>query len=256
MKRNLWSLIFCCVVVINFQLSSFGQDDANQEPLDNGRGSVIEKPAVPIPPTKSDVLNDTTPEAYRPSDYASALELNLLFRNRNVQKEIQLTREQAQELRKIHEEMVDSTRQLQAQLRGSTELRGDGSDLDQRARYSGDQSLLEDELAFRQAKFHRKMKEVLLPDQRKWLSQAVMQFRVRKTSEENQSVLMNEYLVEELRITTEQFNEMQEIVKKSEQDLKEVITKHRAATQNDLLKVLNQQQRDAFEEIFSRKIDF
>ena len=256
MKRLLCCLLFGCVLAVNLPANCFGQDELNQEVLDDGRGSEVQPPTPPEPPNQESVLENTAPEQHRPDDQALAFELNLLFRNRNVQKELQLTRSQRDELRKIQSEMVTEISPLVEQLRKISSKNEDGPDDDERARYIGDLSLLEDELEFRQAQFYKRMKGVLLPEQVTWLTQAATQFQVRKTAVKNQPVLLNEKLVEKLGINGKQISEMQELWNQSEQELEGIIGKHREAAQKDLLKVLSPEQRGAFKEIFERKIEF
>ena len=182
--------------------------------------------------------------------------MNLLFGNRKIQKEIELTRSQLDDLRKIQEEMERETGPLIAQLRESTiEMRSDGRDEDQLVETSAELKKLQDDLAIGQAKFHQQIKEILLPHQIKWLQQAVTQMRARNSTPTNQSVLMSEHLVGALGITGDQLKAMQQIAKESQQELEEIIALHRIETHRELLEVLSQEQRDTFSEIFGEKID-
>ena len=254
--------VFICLLGVLLLATAQGfasaQDRPRNKSLNNGRGD------LEVPPKKvqkesslADVVEETTPDQYQSSDHLAALELSLLYRSSNVRREIELTREQIDSLRQLQGELETDTQQLRHQLRKmDVEGRSDEADDDRNAKYSGDVSLLKDELALRHARFLKRAKEVLLPHQVKTLGQLTTQFRIRKTSAPNQSVLMNEILVNKLGISVEQLDELQRVSDQSEQKLKKLISAHEQAKLEAMLKVLTPEQRDHFEDIFGKKVDF
>lgn len=234
--------------------------ETQEEELDDGRGD-IPRPVVPVEPTKDEVkekiLAQSSPENYQPDDHIDAVELTLLFRSAKVQQELKLTRTQLDDLGQLRDQMEEETRLIREQLRQRFDsLRSDGSDDDERAKFKTEAKLFKDELAHRQARYHQMMKDVLLPFQVKSLNQITTQFRVRRTTPQHHPVLMNELLVEELGIDSDQLDEMQKVVEQSDEELKEIIAKHHEERHKQLLKVLTPEQRESFEKIFGTKIDF
>jgi Spy/CpxP family protein refolding chaperone len=159
-----------------------------------------------------------------------------LLRMSQVQKELELVKDQQDKLRKIEEEMRGSMRELFSGLR-------DLSEEDRRKKFAE----IREKMTKQREVMQKKVDGILLPHQRDRLKQISLQMRMQRSGAT--STLTSDTVTEALGITEAQKKKLAEVRKEVEKQLQEDIAKARENARKKIFDVLTPEQRKKLEKL-------
>lgn len=159
-----------------------------------------------------------------------------LLGQEGVQEELELVEDQVDDIKALQEEQRTAMRDMFTTMRGG-----------------GDREQMMEKFGEMRKEFDEKANEVLLPHQVKRLKQLLVQDQTRRSAG---ATTLPESIIEELGLTEEQIEKMKEKAESVRDKMNEKIAKIRAQAQEEVLSVLDSDQRARYKEMVGDAYQF
>lgn len=165
-----------------------------------------------------------------------------------VQKELELVEDQVETLKELQEEQREAMRET---FMGMRERFQNADEEERRNAWTE----IQEEMKSSNEKFEKMANEVLLPHQVDRLKQLLVQSQSRRSGGPSSGTLPSS-LIEELGITEEQIEAMKEKAESVREKMNEKIMKIRKQAEEEILSVLDADQRARYKELVGEAYDF